>query len=82
VRPSAIGLHHDRPEGSARNVWRMDLVDVDRLGDRVRVRLDGPLQLVAELTPAGLAALGLGPLDQVWASLKASEVAVEAEGPV
>jgi molybdate transport system ATP-binding protein len=81
VRPSAIALHRTRPEGSARNVWEMELLDVDRLGDRVRVRLDGPLQLVAELTPAGLAALGVGPHDRLWASLKASEVAVEAAGP-
>ena len=82
VRPSAITLHRNPPEGSARNVWEMELVDVDRLGDRVRVRLDGPLQLVAELTPGGLATLELRPLDRVWASLKASEVAVEARGPV
>ena len=59
------------------------MLDIDRLGDRVRVRLHGPLELVAELTPAGLAALELGPDERVWASLKASEVAVEpVEEPV
>ncbi len=78
IRPSAITLHRGRPEGSARNVWEMEVLDLDRLGDRVRVRLGGPLELVAELTPAGLAALDLAPDERVWASLKASEVAVEA----
>jgi molybdate transport system ATP-binding protein len=83
IRPAAITLHRQVPEGSARNVWEMEMLDIDRLGDRVRVRLHGPLELVAELTPAGLAALELGPDERVWASLKASEVAVEAvEEPV
>jgi len=78
IRPSAITLHRHRPEGSARNAWEMQVLDVDRLGDRVRVRLTGPLDLVAELTTAGLAALDAGLDDRVWASLKASEVTVEA----
>ena len=83
IRPAAITLHRHVPEGSARNVWEMEMLDIDRLGDRVRVRLRGPLELVAELTPAGLAALELGPDERVWASLKASEVAVEpVEEPV
>jgi molybdate transport system ATP-binding protein len=78
IRPSAITLHRGRPEGSARNAWEMRVLDLDRLGDRVRVRLAGPLDLVAELTTAGLAALDTGLDERVWASLKASEVAVEA----
>ncbi len=76
VRPSAIALHRRRPEGSARNVWDMTVLDIDRHGERVRVRLRGPVDLVAELTPAGLEALDLHHDEQVWASLKASEVAV------
>jgi molybdate transport system ATP-binding protein len=81
IRPSAIALHRHRPEGSARNSWEATVLDVDRLGDRVRVRLAGPVDLVAELTAAGLAALGAGPDDRLWASLKASEVAVEPDEP-
>ena len=82
ISPNAIALHRRQPEGSPRNVWPMEVLDVDRLGDRVRVRLGGPLPLVAELTSAGLAALELGPDDRVWASLKASEIVVQpAEAP-
>ena len=77
VRPRAIALHRRPPEGSARNVWTMTVTDIDRHGDRVRVRLAGPVDLVAELTPAGLDALDLRLDDQVWASFKASEVAME-----
>ena len=82
VRPSAIALHRRPPEGSARNVWTMTVIDIDRHGDRVRVRLSGPVDLVAELTPAGLDALDLRLDEQVWASFKASEVAMEpADAP-
>jgi molybdate transport system ATP-binding protein len=82
VRPSAITLHRHPPEGSARNTWEVTVVDVDHLGDRVRVRLQAPIDLVAELTTAGLAALDTRVDDRVWASLKASEVAVTAADPV
>ena len=44
-------------------------------GDRVRVQLDGAVPLVAEITAAGLDALALHPGDQVWASVKATEIA-------
>ncbi len=57
IRPSAVALHRGHPEGSARNAWLLTLVDVDRREDRVRVRLDGTVPLVAELTLAGLGAL-------------------------
>jgi molybdate transport system ATP-binding protein len=80
IRPSAVGLHRSRPEGSARNVWPVEVTGVDRHGDRVRVRLAGPVELVAELTPAGLEALELRPDDRAWASVKASEVEVDADG--
>ena len=79
VRPNAIALHRRRPEGSARNVWPMEIGDVDHLGDRVRVQLLGPPALVAEVTTAGIADLDVRPGDQVWASLKATEVDVQPE---
>jgi molybdate transport system ATP-binding protein len=79
VRPSAITLHRERPEGSARNAWSMHIVDVDRNGDRVRVRLDGHPPLVAEVTTAGLAALDVRPGDAVWASVKATDIDVQPE---
>jgi molybdate transport system ATP-binding protein len=81
VRPSAIALHRSRPEGSARNAWPMTITDVDRHGDRVRVRLDGPPDLVAEITAAGLAELDVRPGDPVWASLKATEIDVQPDRP-
>jgi len=74
IRPQAISLHLEHPEGSPRNTWECTVSDVDRLADRVRVTLIGPVPLVAEITPAALAALELRPGDPVWAAVKASEV--------
>ncbi len=74
VRPQAITLHRARPEGSARNVWELTVADVDELHDRVRVRLDGAVALVAEVTPAAVADLDVRPGRRLWASVKATDV--------
>ncbi|HEX4981012.1 MAG TPA: ABC transporter ATP-binding protein [Ilumatobacteraceae bacterium] len=74
IRPQAISLHLEHPDGSPRNTWQCTVSDVDRLADRVRVTLDGHVPLVAEITTEALAALELRPGDPVWAAVKASEV--------
>ncbi|MGQ0831503.1 MAG: ABC transporter ATP-binding protein [Microthrixaceae bacterium] len=74
IRPAAVALHRRQPEGSARNAWAATIAEVEGFGERVRVRLDGPVPLVAEVTAAALADLGLVPGAEVWASVKATEV--------
>lgn len=76
IRPAAVSLHRAEPEGSARNAWKMTISDLDRHPERVRARLNGPIPLLAELTPAGAEALALNVGDNIWASVKASEVTV------
>jgi len=76
VRPRSISLHRARPEGSPRNVWQARIASIDRGADRVRVRLAEPVEIVVDLTPAGLAAIAVAEGDAVWASVKASEVTV------
>jgi molybdate transport system ATP-binding protein len=51
-------------------------VAVDPLGERARVRLDGPPAIVAEVTAAAVADLALAPGTAVWCSLKATEIDV------
>jgi molybdate transport system ATP-binding protein len=74
IQPHAVALYLASPEGSPRNVWPATVTDIDRHADRVRVRLDGQVPLVAEITPAALDALTLHPGDQVWATVKATEI--------
>lgn len=72
-RPSAVALHPSRPEGSPRNTWAATVADVQRHGDNLRVRLDGPISVSADVTPAAAAQLGLAPGQPVWAAVKAAE---------
>jgi molybdate transport system ATP-binding protein len=74
IRPQALSLYRTRPEGSPRNAWPVTVADIDQRADRVRVRVDGAIGLVAEITPGALEALNLRPGDAVWAGVKASEV--------
>jgi molybdate transport system ATP-binding protein len=76
VHPRSVSLYADRPQGSPRNVWRGIATSLDSVGDRVRVRVEGPVVLVAEITNAALAELGLVGGEEVWVSFKASEVDV------
>jgi molybdate transport system ATP-binding protein len=52
----------------------MTVVDLDPQADRVRVRLDGDVPLVAEITPAAVEDLALAPGARVWATVKATEI--------
>jgi len=79
IHPRSIALHGREPQGAARNVWPATVAEVDDEGDRVRVRLAEPTPLVVEITRAGSAALSLQPGSSVWASLKASEIAVQPD---
>jgi molybdate transport system ATP-binding protein len=76
VHPHAVALHRRHPEGSPRNVWQGTVDGTDLLGDRVRVHLRGAVPLVAEVTPAAVAELDLHDGVEVWASVKATELAV------
>jgi len=74
IRPNAISLHRRQPEGSARNVWPGHAGELHLVGDRARIRVLGPVPLVAEVTPAAVAELHLADGGPVWASVKATDV--------
>lgn len=78
VRPESVALYLARPEGSPRNVWPLRLAGAVPHGTTVRCELVGAVPLVADVTAAAFAELGLVPGAQVWAAVKASEVAVYA----
>jgi molybdate transport system ATP-binding protein len=76
IRPQAVALHPDEPHGSPRNAWRTTVAEIEPDRGRVRVRLDGPLPIAAEVTPAAVAELALAPGAKVWASVKAVDLEV------
>ncbi|GIE83274.1 ABC transporter ATP-binding protein [Actinoplanes philippinensis] len=71
--PAAVALHPARPDGSPRNTWPAVLADVQRHGDNLRVRLDGPISVAADITPAAAAHLHLEPGRELWVAVKAAE---------
>ena len=76
VHPRAVALSVVHPEGSPRNVWQGVVDSVDVADDRCRVRVGGPLPIVAEVTAGSAAALDLVAGRSVWVSVKATEVDV------
>jgi molybdate transport system ATP-binding protein len=73
---NAVVLHHEAPEGSARNVWHVRVTGMDGAGDRVRVSFTGDIDATALVTPAACIELGLGVGAPCWASVKATELSV------
>jgi molybdate transport system ATP-binding protein len=78
IRPESVALYLARPEGSPRNVWPVTLVGVTPHGATVRCELAGEVPLIADVTATAFAELGLVPGTEMWATVKASEVAVYA----
>ncbi|HSO63766.1 MAG TPA: ABC transporter ATP-binding protein [Ornithinibacter sp.] len=74
--PTAVALYPHRPDGSTRNAWPVQVAAVELVGQSARVRLattEGAT-VVAEVTPASVAALRLHPGTELWAGVKATEV--------
>lgn len=77
VRPHSIAVSTTAPSGSSpRNSWPGVVADVDRLGSRARVRVDGVLPLTAEITATSLEQLAIRPGDAVHLSVKATDIEV------
>jgi molybdate transport system ATP-binding protein len=74
IRPNAISLHRKPPEGSARNVWPGQASELYLAGDRARIRIAGPVPLIAEVTAAAVAELHLADGGPIWASIKATDI--------
>lgn len=76
VHPRSVALYRQRPAGSPRNVWEGKIESLETLGDRVRARITGPPEVVAEVTAEAARDLGLVDGDAVWLAVKATEVDV------
>jgi molybdate transport system ATP-binding protein len=78
VPPEAVAVFAERPHGSPRNVWAGRVRTVEAEGERARVTVDADVPLVAVVTRAAVADLGLGPGAAVWLAVKATDVRVYA----
>ncbi|MFP4234576.1 MAG: ABC transporter ATP-binding protein [Nitriliruptoraceae bacterium] len=74
IHPRAVALHRRAPEGSPRNTWHATVDALDIRDDQVRVHLDGPVPIVAQITAASLASLAIAEGEELWVAVKASEI--------
>lgn len=76
--PTAVAVYRDFPHGSPRNVAQTTVAEVTAVGGTVRVRgveqPGGGAALAADITVGAAAELRLASGDQVWLSVKATEV--------
>ncbi|MEU7766933.1 ABC transporter ATP-binding protein [Nocardia sp. NPDC049190] len=71
--PTAVSLHPAPPAGSPRNAWPVTIAGIEQHAHTIRVRLDGIPPVLADVTPATVAELRLGPGSELWAAVKATE---------
>ncbi|MEV6363706.1 sulfate/molybdate ABC transporter ATP-binding protein [Nocardia asteroides] len=78
--PAAVAVFAERPGGSPRNVFAVEVAEIADHGGIVRIRGDAPQvgALSADLTPAAVAQLGLTIGARVFFAVKATEVRVYA----
>lgn len=74
IRPQSVTVSTAVADTSARNTFTGTIDDIDRLGDRVRVGITGPIHLTAEITTNALESLQLRPGTTVHASVKATDI--------
>jgi molybdate transport system ATP-binding protein len=79
LRPSSIALYSEAPgaargAGSPRNVWAGIVSGLEPRTDVIRVTIDGPPMLAADVTLAAAADMRLRPGTRVWCSVKATEL--------
>jgi molybdate transport system ATP-binding protein len=79
--PSAVALYPHQPDGSPRNTWPATITGIQRHGDNLRIQLDGPIGVAADVTPSAAAHLRLVPGQQVWAAVKAAETRAYPASP-
>jgi molybdate transport system ATP-binding protein len=74
IHPHTVSLHRRAPHGSPRNVWRGRVDTLDLGADTVRVGVAGNPSITAEITRAAATELALTADDEVWVSVKATEI--------
>jgi len=76
IAPAEVSVHRQEPDGTAGNLWRGPVGDIDLMGDRVRVRIEGTPAITAEVTPSAVDELKLDEGGELWASVNPAAVTV------
>jgi len=74
IRPEAVAIHRQQPQGSARNVWSGVVTLIQPWEGQIRVHVQAEPSMIATITEDALAELALVPGSEVWLSAKAVDV--------
>ena len=61
---------------SALRAWPAVVKNIELLSDRVRLQVDGKVDALVDVTPAAVADLRLTRGDEVWVTVKSTEIDV------
>jgi molybdate transport system ATP-binding protein len=75
-RPSSVMLSATELDASPRNTWCATISGIESVGDRMRLALTGPPDILADITAEATAELGIHPGERVWAAVKATDIEV------
>ena len=76
IAPAEVTVHRQQPGETAANLWRGTVGEVDLMGDRVRVRIDGTPAITAEVPPSAVDDLKLDDGGELWASVSPTAITV------
>ena len=79
IHPRVVAVHRRVPDGSPRNVFSGEVLDLDLRGDHVRVTVGGRTPLVAEVSPQAAAELDLAAGGAVHLAVKATNLVVRQD---
>lgn len=76
ITPAEVRVHREQSHEAAVNHWRGTVGEVDLMGDRVRVRIDGAPAITAEVPPSAVDDLKLDDGGELWASVNPAAITV------
>jgi molybdate transport system ATP-binding protein len=80
LRPSAVAVTGRRPD-DGRTAWPARVTGLTLMSERVRLSLDGQPPALADVTPAAVAQLSLGPGSPVWLAVSPADLEVYPRPP-
>ena len=76
ISPADVLVSRQRPQDAHGSTWPGQVIAVEFMGDRVRVRISGPPGITAEVTPGAAGELKLDDGGELWACVSPSAITV------
>lgn len=74
--PASVTLSQTEPHGSAQNTWLATVIAVEQLGSIMRITLESPALIRADITTAAALNMGVSVGQKLWTSVKATAIEV------